>query len=110
LGICEVVIQRKTVRSKWVKMLRLHLSPAVDSKFQAGDTSDAMDVFTASLQGSLDLQLAHSASTLKVFGRTAEQLRFLTSIARHLNHQIKSAPEIPVKIGIDGRFLSIVVV
>lgn len=106
IGICEVTIQRKTIRSKWVKMLRLHLLPSVDSRLQDGDSDKAMDVFVESMQGSIALQMAHSANTLKVYGRTNEQLNFLRALLERLKPVIEGKP---VKASIEGRFLSIVI-
>jgi len=110
LGICEVIIQRRSARSKWVKMLRLHLKPSVDAKLQASQPDDAMDVFVASIHGSLGLQLAHSATTLKVYGRTNAQLSFLKALVGHVDKRFNQSPDSPIKVTIDGRFLSIVVV
>jgi len=106
VGICEVIIQRKTIRSKWVKMLRLHLRPSTDAKLQDGHPEEAMDVFVESMQGSMGLQMAHQANTLKVYGRTNEQLNFLRALLRHLQPTLEGKP---VKASIEGRFLSIVI-
>ena len=41
-AICEVVVTRKSVRSKWVKMLRVRLRPKVDDALNSvDDTSNA---------------------------------------------------------------------
>lgn len=106
LGICEVTIQRRTLRSKWVKMLRLHLKPSVDASLQAGEADLAMNVFVESMRGSMGLQMTHSANTLKVFGRTNEQLNFLKALLQHLAPTIAGKP---IKASIEGRFLSIVI-
>lgn len=106
LGVCEVTIQRKTVRSKWVKMLRLHLRPSVDARLQDGDSEAAMDVFVESMRGSIGLQLTHQAHTLKVYGRTNEQLNFLRALLKQLQTALEGKP---VKASIEGRFLSIVI-
>lgn len=106
LGVCEVTIQRKTARSKWVKMLRLHLKPSIDASLQAGDADQAMSVFVVSMRGSIALQLAHSANTLKVYGRTNEQLNFLKALLQHLTTATAGKP---IKASIEGRFLSIVI-
>ena len=107
LGICEIVIQRKSARSKWVKMLRLHLSPAVDSGLQAGDSDDAMNVFKSSILGSMSLQMSHQATTMKVFGRTNDQLNFLKAVVGSLQVFLKTKPNNQVKVSIEGRFLTI---
>lgn len=107
LGICEVTIQRKSARSKWVKMLRLHLKPSVDEELQAGNSNTAMQVFTQCMVGAMDLQLAHQATTLKIYGRTHEQLAFLQVLAAHVDKSLSSKPDFKVKVAIEGRFLSL---
>lgn len=106
LGISEIAIQRKTSRSKWVKMLRLHLRPSLDATLQDGDAELAMNVFVESMQGSMNLQLTHLANTLKVYGRTNEQLNFLRALLSRLQVALQGKS---VKAAIEGRFLSIVV-
>lgn len=101
LGICEITIQRKSVRSKWVKMLRLHLKPSVDEALRSGDSDLAMQVFTQCMIGTMDLQLAHKANTLKIYGRTPQQLAFLKVLASHIDKHSTT------KASIEGRFLSI---
>lgn len=109
LGICEIAIQRKSARSKWVKMLRLHLKPSVDDQLQTGHPEGAMGVFVQAIVGSLGLQLTHKATTLKVYGRTNPQLNFLKALVHHVDTDLKHEAKHHVKAAIEGRFLSIVV-
>lgn len=104
LGLCEVVIQRRSAKSKWVKMLRLHLKPHIDADLQIGNSQGAMDVFVASLVGTIALQSEHRASTLKVYGRTNEQLNFLRALVTQVSERIK-AEKMSLKASIEGRFL-----
>ena len=107
LALCEITVQRKSVRSKWVKMLRMHLSPAIDFALQRGDSLQAMNVFRASLQGTLSLQMLHKATTLKVYGRTNEQLAFLSAVVANIETKLADSVKEQAKVSIDGRFLSI---
>lgn len=107
LALCEITVQRKSARSKWVKMLRMHLSPAIDATLQSGDPLDAMNVFGASLHGTLGLQMLHKATTLKVYGRSNEQLTFLRAVVSKLDQQLPDAIKKMAKLSIEGRFLSI---
>ena len=107
LGLCEIIVQRKSARSKWVKILRLHLRPAVDADLQGGNPIGAMTVFGSALQGTLRLQMAHKATTLKVYGRTNEQLTFLRALVSHTEQNLPEAVKATTKVSIDGRFLSI---
>jgi hypothetical protein len=88
-------------------MLRLHLAPTVDAALQGGAPEDAMNVFKASLVGSMGLQMAHAATTMKVFGRTNEQLAFLRIVVESLQNYLRSKPNNPAKVAIEGRFLTI---
>lgn len=105
LGICEITIQRRTIRSKWVKMLRLHLRPSIEVGLNAGDSDKAMDIFVQSMQGSMGLQLLHQANTLKVYGRTNEQLNFLKALLVRLQAALNTVNT--VRASIEGRFLTI---
>lgn len=102
IGICELAIQRKTIRSKWIKLLRLHLRPKIDNELVQGDASLAIKVFAGAISGTLDLQMEHSANILKVYGRTNEQLRFLQIFVRHFDGKFKD-----LKVSIEGRFLTL---
>jgi len=86
-------------------MLRLHLKPSVDEQLQEGAPEAAMDVFTQSIAGSLDLQLAHKATTMKVYGRTSEQLAFLKALVVHIQKHFEDKPASRIKATIEGRFL-----
>lgn len=104
LGICEITIQRRTIRSKWVKMLRLHLRPSIDMGLQEGLSDKPMDIFVEAMKGSIGLQLLHQANTLKVYGRTNEQLNFLKALLVRLQAELKNTES--VKASIEGRFLT----
>lgn len=86
-------------------MLRLHLRPSVELELQSGNSDNAMDIFVESMQGSILLQLTHQANTLKVYGRTNEQLNFLKALVVRLQSQLEKSDT--VKASIEGRFLSI---
>ncbi len=109
LGVCEVIIQRKSVRSKWIKMLKLTLKPSIDVQLQNGNSEEAMKVFIESILGSARLQLTHKANILKVYGRTPDQLVFLKALVRQADSQSARESNIPYKATIEGRFLSITV-
>lgn len=104
LGLCEIVIHRRSTKSKWVKMLRLHLRPHIDADLQRGSSQAAMDVFVASLVGAIALQSAHKASTLKVYARTSEQLNFLRALVTQVSERVKR-DNLSLKASIEGRFL-----
>ena len=104
LGICEVTIQRQSAKSKWVKMLRLHLKPSIDKSLQDGDPDMATIIFVRSMQGAIELQMTHAATKLKVYGRTNEQLNFLKVLVTHLEPTLRGKP---VTAAIENRFLTI---
>lgn len=107
-GICDVVIQRRSVRSKWIKMLKLNLKPNVDAQLLDGNSDAATDVFVAAIVGSIGLQLTHKASTLKVYGRTNSQLTFLKAVVGHLDQRFKDNAIQSIKATVEGRFLCLV--
>jgi hypothetical protein len=109
VGICEVMIHRKTVRSRRVKLLRLHLKPSADADLQAGESDLAMMVFTQCLVGTIGLQLKHQAKTLKVYGRTPEQLAFLRVLVSNIDKIDPKKSGSGYKAAIEGRFLSITI-
>lgn len=105
LGICEVVVSRKSVKSIWVKFLQLKFRPVLDDKLYNNDTAalkEAIEIFAAGVVGVMALKMTHKATTLKVFGRTKPQLNFLQQVVVTL-HKISDR----YHIAIEGRFLVI---
>lgn len=104
-GICEVVLRRQSARSAWVKFLRLRLRPALEAALFANEVdahAEAIDIFVQACIGVVGLKVSHKATTLKVFGRTSEQLSFLTALALALQQQSKKN-----QAKIEGRWLVI---
>ncbi len=106
-GICEVVATRARKNSPWIKLLRLRLRPTLDERIYLREItaqSEAMDIFASAVLGVVKLTNKHAAKTLKIFGRSSEQLDFLQSLAVHLQREVKGAT-----VKIEGRWLVIVV-
>jgi hypothetical protein len=106
-GICEVVITQANKKSPWVKMLRLRLKPTLDERIYKKEVeaqAEAMNIFTSAILGVVKLTSVHKAKTLKIFGRSNDQLSFLQSMAVQLQ---KMALKASVKI--EGRWLVVVV-
>lgn len=104
-ALCEVVLFRKSARSKWVKMMKVRLSPELEEGVFAGslDTArDVLDVYAAAVFGVMRLKLEHDATTLKIYGRSTEQLVFLRNLGVELEKRIKDH-----KISLNGRWLVI---
>lgn len=104
-GICEVVVTRATKNSPWVKMLRLRLKPTLDERIYLKEIeaqSEAMDIFVSAVGGVVKLTSIHAAKTLKIFGRSNDQLSFLQALAVSLQKSVKG-----VTVKIDGRWLVI---
>ena len=89
-GICELVITKKSYKEGWVKFIHLRLDPEIDaqifSNVPAGVTS-AVEAYIACVVGVLDVKDAHKATTIKVFGRTQEQMQFLTQLSAALQNR-----------------------
>lgn len=91
-AICEVVLTRKSIRSKWMKMIKLRLSPELEKGVYEGDlqtAKDVIDVYAAAVYGVLKLKLEHDATILKIYGRSTEQIAFLKSLGIELEKRIK---------------------
>ncbi len=83
VAISEFVITPKT-RGNVVKLLNLHLSPMLEQGLYNNDVgaiNRALDAYTCSVVSSFEVGGNHNASTLKVYGRTHEQLSMLSSFA-----------------------------
>lgn len=96
-GICELVLTDKGQRAgKWLKMLKVTLSPEIVSSLEDEDvagTHVAIEVYKAAVLGAFAERLTHDADTLKLYGRTDEHLRFLVilmaAVADHAEFSAK---------------------
>lgn len=104
VGICELCITRQSVRSKWVKFMRLRLRPSIDEQLFAhkkeGVTA-ALEAYITCVGGVFDLKNQHKASIIKVYGRTQQQIAFLTLLSAALEKRDK----ITFESSIEGRWL-----
>lgn len=104
-AVAEISIQRKSSRSRWMKMLRVRLSPELeDGVFQKSMEAlqDVQAAYVAAVGGVLKLKFEHDASTLKIYGRSAEQLAFLQVLALKMEEALKNH-----KVSMNGRWLVI---
>ena len=106
-AICEVVVTRHSSRSKWVKMLRVRLRPKIDEALNSVDNSsnfamrEALAIFMNATIGVLQFGESENASTIKVYGRTRQQLDFL----KFLGIELEKVKTNPMKVTMEGRFL-----
>lgn len=104
VGICELAITKPDQRGKWVKLIRLRLRPMIEGQIFANDPDAltiAVDAYIASALGVYHVKNEHEATTIKVYGRTQEQMRFLTVLAAAL----KLRDDATFNTRIDGRWL-----
>lgn len=104
-AICEVVLTRRSARSHWVKMIKLRLSPELEKGVFEEDLDtarDIRDVYAAAVMGVLKLKFDREATTLKIYGRSAEQVGFLKLLGVELEKHLKNH-----KISIHDRWLVI---
>jgi predicted RNA-binding protein with RPS1 domain len=104
-AICEIAITRKTARSRWMKMLRVRLSPDLEMGVFDGSIeamSDVQNVYVAAVAGVLKLKMEHNATILKIYGRSHEQLSLLKVLGIELEKHLKNHT-----IRMDGRWLTI---
>jgi hypothetical protein len=104
VGICELVITKPEPKKAWVKFLRLRLRPKVESLLLSNEKAGikaAIEAYVACVVGVFHVKNAHNASIIKVYGRTQEQVRFLTFLDVALQNQ----KEAKFKSSIEGRWL-----
>lgn len=105
VGICEVVESRKSKSTHWVKMMEVHIAPALEERVYKGDV-DAMkaqiEVFSSSVVGTWRVKTTKDASTLKIYGRSNEQRQLLQGLVPQLEKRVKNHV-----YRMDGRWLVI---
>lgn len=109
-AVCELVVARLSVRSKWIKMLRLRLRPSIDAGIFSNDpkaVTEAVDSYICCVVGVLGLKKQHQANTIKIYGRTQEQIKFLTLFSTKLQDQFELSEQKTIKSSIEGRWLVI---
>ncbi len=106
VGVCELAITKPSVRGKWVKLIRLRLSPRIESAIFKNDPdglATALNAYVAAILGVHEVKDQHQASRIKVYGRTQEQMRFLTMLLTKLNEKKYSS----FIATIEGRWLTL---
>lgn len=106
MGVCELAITKPSVRGKWVKLIRLRLAPSIESAIFQNDPDGlviALNAYVTAVLGVYHVKNEHEASTIKVYGRTQEQMRFLTMLMTKLNEKKYSAFEAKI----EGRWLTL---
>lgn len=91
IALCEMVLSdRGSIASKWLKMLKLTMSPEVDTQI-IEDHPDAIDIaiqaYRTAVIGAFSERLNHEADTLKLYGRSEEQLKFLAVLIAFINQE-----------------------
>lgn len=104
VGICELAITQPSTRGKWVKFIRLRLRPTIESLLFSNSPeglTTAVEAYVASVIGVYHVKNEHEATIIKVYGRTQEQMRFLTL----LSVALASRREATFETKIEGRWL-----
>lgn len=103
-AICELIVTRKSSRAKWIKFIRLRLRPTIDSQIFNNDPAGltaAIQAYIACVLGVFHMKNEHKANTIKVYGRTQQQMQFLAGLSAGLNKM----DGITFKASIEGRWL-----
>uniref|UniRef100_A0A6M3M5E5 Uncharacterized protein n=1 Tax=viral metagenome TaxID=1070528 RepID=A0A6M3M5E5_9ZZZZ len=107
IATCELVLtDRGALAERWLKMLKVTLSPEIELAVQAEDmeaTNIAVNAYKAAVLGSFSERLTHDADTLKLYGRNDELLRFLMV----LMITISQDPSLKLSATREGRWLVI---
>ena len=102
---CELVLSdRGQLAGKWLKLLKVTLSPEIDWGIQQVDVQAikaAIQAYKTATLGSFAARLNHDAGTLKVYGRNEDQLKFLVTVIGEL----QSMEDSPVEASKEGRWL-----
>ncbi len=104
VGVCELIITRKSAKTGWVKFIRLRLDPQIDANIFSNKSEGivaAIEAYVACVAGVLEVKDLHKADTIKVFGRTQEQMQFLTLLSAALTKR----DEAKFTTKIEGRWL-----
>lgn len=105
VGICELAITRLGHNNVWVKVLRLRLRPEIEEQIFLNipdAVQTAVNAYITAVIGVFEVKDLHKASTIKVYGRTKEQVGFLTLLAASLNARQDT---ISYRASIEGRWL-----
>jgi hypothetical protein len=105
IATVELFINQKSVKSKWIKMLHLRLSPATENLVYANQLDgyhEAMACFTTAVNGVFKLKNSQKGTVLKIYGRNQEQLSFLRALVGELKKRTKGH-----EYRMDGRWLVI---
>lgn len=90
-ALCEMVLSdRGTTGGKWLKMLKLSMSPEIETLLiqeQIEAINTAINVYKAAVSGAFAARLTHDADTLKLYGRSDEQLKFLMMLLSFINQE-----------------------
>ncbi|MCX7109483.1 MAG: hypothetical protein NTX45_04990 [Proteobacteria bacterium] len=101
------IVQSKVGTATWVKLMDIHLSPAIDVFPDTEcNTENRLKVFIAALLGILSLaKRARRADTFKVFGRTEALVTFLQGMHDVLSTITTIGTIKGVDVSIEGRWL-----
>lgn len=104
-AVAEITVTRKSARSRWMKMLRVRLSPELEEGVYNNSIEALKDIqalYVGAVAGVLRLKFEHDATILKIYGRSNEQMSFLKLVSTELEKLVKNH-----KISIEGRWLVI---
>jgi hypothetical protein len=91
IATCELLLSdRGTLVGKWLKMIRVTLSPEIEISMGLEDMAAvnlAIKAYKTAVIGSFAERLTHDADTVKLYGRNEEILRFLMFLLAAINEQ-----------------------
>lgn len=106
IGVCELAITKPSSRGKWVKLMRLRLRPSIETLIFDNDPSGtriALNAYVAAVLGVYHVKNQHEATTIKIYGRTQGQMRFLTLMLEALKQHKQATFDAQIK----GRWLTL---
>lgn len=103
---CELILSdRGQLAGKWLKLLKVTLSPEIESLIENSDVQ-AVDLgvkaYKAATLGAYDARLEHEADTLKLFGRNDDLLRFQMILMTFIQQDPQNSS---IKASKEGRWI-----
>lgn len=94
IATCQLVLSdRGSLVGRWLKMLKVTLSPEIENAIRQDDAeaiSLGVQAYKTAVLGSFAERLTHEADTLKLYGRSDEILRFLMVLLGIINEDSSS--------------------
>lgn len=91
VALAEMVLtDRGALGGKWLKLLKLTMSPEVETLLieeHQDATETTVKAYATAVIGAFKERMTHEADTLKIYGRSEDQLKFLSLLLMFINQE-----------------------